>query len=111
MAMRENVDFEHEFGQGHFECFPGNEDIAVSTRASVYCTSMGNGLGSKYHKERLEKAKELELDYLICTCRLDNQAQMKILSNNGWKCLDTFISGRTSHIVCILGKLIERSVK
>lgn len=74
---------------GHYELnpFPGNGLIVVSNNAFIQPTKRGLGLGSAQHQQRLATAKRLGYTYMLCTVRIDNTPERRILYKNGWKLL------------------------
>lgn len=94
---------------GFFELnpFPGCNQIVISNHSLVYKDKRGRGLGTKEHKDRLQKIKFLGYDYVICTVKGSNTSQLHILQNNGWKQLDSFINNETENVVFIYGKRVE----
>ena len=80
---------------GHYELnpFPGSNQIVVSSHAFIKKEYRGNGHGRQAALDRLEKARELDYDYVLATVRADNEAQLKIMrSIAGWDKLDSFTS-------------------
>jgi L-amino acid N-acyltransferase YncA len=57
----------------------------------------GIGLGSKAHRDRLEKIKELGYNLAICTVVEKNTREIKILEKNGWKKVYVFTSSVSGH--------------
>lgn len=89
---------------GHYELnpFPGSNQITVKNHAFVNIKGQGNG--SKQHFESNEKAAELGYDYMLCTVREDNVAQIHILTAHGWNFFDSFLSTETGNVVQIWGR-------
>lgn len=87
---------------------PGCNQIVVSNHAFVRPELRGQGIGQKQHKERLDKAKELGYDYIICTVREDNKAEVHILEKNGWSELSWFVNSETGNKVLIYGRQLTR---
>ena len=87
--------------------FPGCNQIVVSNHSWVAPEQRGKGLGDLIHKERLEHAKTLGYDYVICTVKADNVPQIKILEKNGWTLLDSFINRETTNQVLIYGREVQ----
>lgn len=84
--------------------FPGCNQIVVSNHSWISPEHRGNGYGRLAHKARLEHIANLGYDYVMCTVRDDNRAQIHILETSGWKKLDTFFNKETEHTVHIYGK-------
>jgi RimJ/RimL family protein N-acetyltransferase len=85
---------------------PGSSQVAVSIHSFIFPRERGKGHGGRMHKERLDKLKELGYNYVLCTVREDNLAELKILNNNSWTRLDTFQSSSTSHRIILFGRSI-----
>ena len=65
--------------------FPGNNQICVSNHAFILPQHRKLGYGDFFHKERLQKMRELGYNLALCTVKNDNHPQKKILCNNGWQ--------------------------
>lgn len=46
-------------------------------------------------------------DYVICTVKADNIAEIKILMRNNWRCLDYFFNKETKQFVYIYGRRLD----
>tara|TARA_R110000822_G_scaffold302649_2_gene426970 strand:+ start:20548 stop:20853 length:306 start_codon:yes stop_codon:yes gene_type:complete len=97
----------NEDGYGELNNFPGCNQIIVSNHAFIYKDKRGLGKGDQNHKLRLEKAKLMGYDYMICTVISSNVPQIKILLKNKWKILDTFLNSETSNKIHIFGKKLK----
>lgn len=93
-----------EFGFFELNPFPGCNQIVVSQHAFIYPNYRGKGLGQAQHFKRLKIARDLGYNFIICTVRIGNEAEMKILDNNGWKLFTTFYNRETENNVGIYGK-------
>lgn len=86
-----------EYGWYELNPFPGSNQIVVSNHAFIRPEFRGQGLGHKQHRERLQKAKALGYDLIICTVRTDNVVERHILLKNGWTFIQRFRSTETNH--------------
>lgn len=85
------VEFEHGHGKALGVPFCGTNEVIHISDSVVEEKFRGKGLGDIYHKERLEFLKEEgSFKYVTCIVNSENLAQIKIVENNGWKCLDSF---------------------
>jgi L-amino acid N-acyltransferase YncA len=96
--------FANENGYCELNPFPGNSQIVVSNHAFIYPDKRGKGLGNDNHKLRVERARFLGYDYLICTVKSTNSHELKILEKNGFKELDEFLNTNTGNMNKIFGK-------
>lgn len=96
--------FSNEFGYCELNSFPGCNQIVVSNHAFIYPEHRGKGHGHDNHTLRIERAKFLGYDYLICTVKADNAAELSILKKNNFKELDEFLNSETGNVVKIFGK-------
>jgi hypothetical protein len=94
--------FTTEYGFYELNPFPGSNQIVVKNHAFV--NVKGQGHGSKQHFQSNEKAEELGYDYMLCTVREDNLAQINILKAHCWNFFDSFKSTETEHVVQIWGR-------
>lgn len=99
--------FANENGYCELNTFPGCSQIVVSNHAFIYPEKRGQGHGNTNHKLRVERAKFLGYDYLICTVRANNVPELKILAKNGFKELDEFINTNTGNTVKLFGKQLK----
>lgn len=100
--------FANENGYCELNPFPGNSQIVVSNHAFIYPEKRGKGKGNDNHKLRMERAKFLGYDYIICTVKSDNKAELAILSKNGFKELDEFLNTNTGNMNKIFGKKLNK---
>lgn len=77
--------------------FPGCNQLVVSNHAFIFPGYRGRGFGNLQHKERLEKAKELGYNCIICTVKANNLPEKKILMKNNWKMVFQFINKETNN--------------
>lgn len=96
--------FSHPYGFYELNPFPGSNQIVVSNHAFIYPQFRNNGYGKQAAEERIEKARDLGFDYMLCTVRADNPAQLKIIRGLGWKELDRFTSTETGNEIILFGK-------
>ena len=100
--------FSNKFGYCELNNFIGNSQIVISNHAFIYPKYRGQGNGTKNHIKRVERAQKLGYDYMICTVRADNVAELAILKKRGWKQLDEFKNTNTGNQVLIFGKIISK---
>ena len=79
--------------------FPGCCGILVSHASNIIKEYRGFGLGDYFHKERLQLAKDMGYSCVTCTTISSNEAEIKILQNNGWKKVHEFKNSRTGNTV------------
>lgn len=91
---------------GEIDNLPGCTQVAVFHSAWVSPEYRGKGYGEQAHVLRLHEATGMLYDYALCTVDAKNERQISLLTKFGWKCLDSFISTKTGHNVCIYGKLL-----
>lgn len=100
--------FANENGYCELNSFPGNSQIVVSNHAFIYPHKRGIGAGHKNHELRVERATFLGFDYIICTVKSDNKAELAILAKHGFKELDEFLNTNTENKNKIFGKQLIR---
>jgi RimJ/RimL family protein N-acetyltransferase len=91
--------FSDRYGFYELNEFPGCNQIVVSNHAFIYEQYRGQGHGQAQHFQRLNKARELGYNRIICTVRRDNLAERHILLKNGWGMDFTFTNTETGHDV------------
>lgn len=96
--------FATKFSSRELTPLPGCSQVVVSHGAFMLQEHRSKGLALPEHLLALEKAKELNYDYALCTVREDNTPQHKVLEKAGWKLFDTFKSSYTGGIVRLYGK-------
>jgi hypothetical protein len=84
-----------------FAYFPGCCGILVSTGADVWYTLQKKGLGKALNRLRVNMAREKGYGMLICTDRLDNLPQRKILASGGWTDVAMFNNPKTNNDIAI----------
>ena len=89
---------------GTIDPLPGSSQVAVFHSAFVLPQYRNDGNGEQAHIGRLQAATDALYDYALVTIDGKNEAQKNILINNNWRCLDTFESSKTGHIVQIWGR-------
>lgn len=91
--------FANKYGFYELNPFPGCNQIVVSNHAFIYSPYRGKGFGRQQHIERLNKAKDLGYNLIICTVSKDNQQEIKMLEKNNWKAAEYFWNVETGHLV------------
>lgn len=91
---------------GELTDLPGCSQIAVSHNVFVPTGERGKGKGKRAHVQRLAYIEDLGYDYTLCTVSSDNRAEIRILEENLWTCLDSFRSTKTGHLVYLYGRHI-----
>jgi predicted GNAT superfamily acetyltransferase len=99
--------FANESGYCELNSFPGCSQIVVSNHAFIYPEKRGKGEGTINHKLRIERAKFMGFDYLLCTVKADNKAELSILYKNKFKYLDEFLNSETGNSVILFGKKLK----
>jgi predicted GNAT superfamily acetyltransferase len=99
--------FSNEYGYFELNQFPCCSQIAVSNHATVFKRHRGQGHGHRNHNLRVERAKILGFDYLMCTVQATNEAQLSIMKEGGFKELDRFMNSETEHEIIIFGKKLN----
>lgn len=90
-AYKFDVHFKHEHGEARGSSLTGTDEVMHIHSAFVSFDARGQGLGDKYHKERINLlTEEACIKYLTCIVNSDNQAQIKIVEKNGWELLKEF---------------------
>jgi hypothetical protein len=88
-----------QFGFYELNPFPGCNQLVVSNHSFIFQMYRGEGKGYSEHYKRLEEARRLGYDAIICTVRDDNVPQIKILTHHEWtKCFE-FNNEETGHRV------------
>lgn len=93
-----------KYGFYELNPFPGCNQIVVSNHAFIYPEFRGKGFGKLQHIERLEKAKELGYNYIICTVSRGNLQELHMLQMNCWVDLTWFKNTESDHTVAIWGR-------
>lgn len=75
--------------------------ICVSTGAWVHDNYQKRGLGSLLNKLRQDLAREMGYSVLLCTDRLNNKPQRKLLNKAGWEDVYEFTNSRTNNRIAI----------
>jgi hypothetical protein len=76
--------------------------IQISTKAEVAPHLRGRGIGRLCNMIRIESARRNGYTRLMCTAvtsGMENMPQTKILLNNGWRRIDSFVNPRTDNTV------------
>lgn len=90
-----------QFGFYELNPFPGCNQIVVSNHAFIYPEYRGKGYGKKQHIERLNKARELGYNAIICTVSKENEIELKMLEKNDWKFCYNFWNQETGNLVAV----------
>lgn len=98
--------FANEYGFYELNPFPGCNQIVVSNPAFIYPKYRGKGFGQKQHQERLDKAKELGYDMIMCTVNHTNCAELHILHKFGWDSGGSLFNHETGHFLVVYTKYI-----
>lgn len=98
-SLLEAYHFEHQHGFAYGSQLEGTEQVLHMWHSAVGYGHRGKGLGSQYHKERLDYIEDSNGDLqsttlLTCVVNLCNTAQLKIVRKNGWKEVHRFKSAR-----------------
>lgn len=99
--------FANEFGFCELNPFPGCGQIIVSNHAFIYPSARGKGLGTLNHEKRLQRMKDMGYDLALCTVRVGNVAQIRILKKMGWEKLIQFHNTETGHLVDLWAKRLK----
>lgn len=87
----ETIVFGHEFGQARATPIPGTGEVFHVHSFYVNFNHRNRGLGSQYHKERLDFFIEQPcITTLTCVVKADNVAELKIMKKFGWEQLKAF---------------------
>lgn len=93
--------FSNEFGFWELNNFPGCNQLIVSNHAFIKKEFRGRGIGTKTHELRLQMAKSLGYDAIICTVKSDNIAQKRILDKSNWVKVFSFMNSETENYIDI----------
>ena len=91
--------FSNEYGFCEINSIPGCTQLAISNHAFIHPEHRGKGHGDRNHKLRLERAKQMGYDAIMCTVRKDNAPQKAILRGNAWLMVFEFHNKETGHDV------------
>jgi len=80
----------HDHGLAYMTEIPGTAFCYHISHSNVVPTHRGKGLGSLYHRERLDHIETLGATLATCVVNKNNVAEIKILQRNGWKFLHEF---------------------
>lgn len=76
------TEWDEEFPAGDGDsCGSG---IIISYGVNIQEGLRGRGIGQKAHVERLNRFRGDGYNYVLCTVRRDNDAQLHILKKHGW---------------------------
>lgn len=99
--------FANENGYCELNPFPGCSQIIISNHTFIYPEKRGKGKGHINHELRVERAKFMGYDYLLCTVRATNKAELAILYKHKFKYLDEFMNTETGNSIIIFGKKLK----
>lgn len=77
-------------GQARITAFPEVSTIGIIHQVYIPNGERGKGVGRKQHVERLEWMKNHGFKLALCTVNMTNEAQLKIVSKNGWHLVKIF---------------------
>jgi len=81
--------YANKYGFYELNPFPGCNQLVVSNHSFIFEVHRGKGRGSAEHYKRLEEARRLGYDAIICTVKSSNEPQIKILKAHKWtKCFE-----------------------
>jgi len=83
------------------EELPGCCGVLISHNAWIADEKQGQGLGTIMNNIRIGLASWFKYGRLICTERIDNIAQTRILMKNGWTKESTFTNPKTGHTISL----------
>jgi len=98
--------FVHSGVIGEITSLPGSSQVCIFHDVFVPPELRGHGLGKAAHVERLEEAKRLGYQLVICTVVVGNEPQEYILLHNGWSGGESFVSDKTGHRVRLWSKVL-----
>lgn len=98
--------FADEYGFYELNPFPGCNQIAVSNHAHIFPDYRGEGKGQLQHRQRLQKAKELGYNLLVCTVKSDNKIEKHILEKYGWEKNTSFFNTETENQIEMWTKVL-----
>ena len=86
-----SIHFTHEHGAASADPLPGTGEVYHVHGFYVEHNHRNQGLGKKYHKERLDYfERDLCITTLTCVVRADNIAELKIMKRFSWEQLGAF---------------------
>lgn len=65
--------------------FPGNSQVLIFNSACVNRAFRNQGWGRKFHQVRVAACQKVNARVLLCTVRLGNEPQERILTSEGWQ--------------------------
>lgn len=78
---------------------PGCDTIAVLNSVWMPVAQREQGFGTIAHAVRLEEAKHLGYQQVICTVHSENKAEKAILAKYRWMKVSEYVSNKTGHTV------------
>lgn len=90
---------------GHYELhsLPGCNQLVVSNHVFIKPDRRGLGLGTLEAHDRIQLAKDMGYDYMICTVVQDNVPQLRIMEKLAWVKLAEWRNSVTDNMVGIYG--------
>lgn len=85
---------------------PGCSGVCVSHASKVDSRFRGKGIGTLLNTYRQLQAEEMGYAVLLCTYRLDNTGQKKVLDKNGWETILSFTNKKSRNDIGISVKTI-----
>lgn len=98
--------YNHSGVIGEIDNLPGCSQVAVFHSVFVREQDRGKGIGRSAHAFRLQEAKDLGYNLVMCTVNEKNIAEIKILKEYGWKEATSFDSTKTGNSVLLFTKHI-----
>lgn len=86
---------------------PGCCGVVVSHGTWIKPEYRAMGIGKELSKIKMDIARYWGYTLMICTDRNDNTPQRRILKNNGWETVDSFVNLRTGNLINIDIKYLQ----
>lgn len=97
------MNFDGVFGE--ITTLPGCSQVAVSHAVYTPKYRRGKGFGTAALIKRIAYARdELGYNFMICTVRLENTAEIKVLAGQGFFRLSKFLSSNSGEEIGIFGR-------
>ena len=82
--------------------FPGNCGMMIALHSAITSSIFyKKGLGTFLNKLRMRLVKDEGYTVLVCTDRVSNSHNIKILNKNNWKEIDTFTNRRSGNSISV----------
>ena len=101
--------FANEFGYCELNPFPGCNQIVVSNHGVIFEQHRGVGNGHKNHHLRVDRAKALGYDLMLCTVRSNNKPEKAILKAAHWVKVFEFRNSESGHDIEIWVKTLANN--